>query len=48
MMSRVSPPGTIAPRNQRIQLRSTWAIFNANSAITALAAMPVRNMAEAV
>ena len=44
----VSSPGTIEPENHRIQVRSTCPTLDANSAISGFAAMPVRNMAEAV
>ncbi len=40
-------PGTMEPAIQRPQVRSTCPIWRANSAIRGLAAMPVRNMAEA-
>jgi hypothetical protein len=43
-----SRPGTIEPEIQRIQVSSTCAIFAANSAISGFAAMPVRNIAEAL
>ena len=43
----VNRPGTMAPVAQRIQVSSTWAYWRAKSAIKGLAAMPVRNMAEA-
>ena len=46
-MVSVSIPGRIEPESQRPHVRSTCPILWANSAISGLAAMPVRNMAEA-
>ena len=43
-----SKPGTMAPDAHRNQLSSTCAIFCAKSAINGFAAMPVRNIADAV
>ena len=44
----VRSPGTIAPASQRTQVSSTPPIFRANSAISGFAAMPVRNIPDAV
>src|ERR1022692_2331639 len=46
-MASVSNPGTMDAASQRPQVRSTCPILRANSAISGLAAMPVRNMADA-
>src|SRR6266478_5825060 len=47
-ISKDRKPGRDEPVNQRIQVNSTWPIFQANSAMSGLAAIPVRKMAEAV